>query len=214
MASAGVRPRRAEISISASALAARPRIGSPTRPVKRPSCSSRRLARFSWKPSMAAMRVVKTSKPPETSAVQAPLARMVWTKARPPEANVRRLATMRSTTAASRPFSSATRSRKAGSKAISPFIERAVMVATRSLTPISSASSSMHSWSIMVESMSAMRIFLRRVSACWTITSTGSPAMRGAQGRCRIGGVGLARQDKIAGNPFGQPDNSACADRP
>ena len=36
------------------------------------------------------------------------------------------------------------------------------MAATAALMPISSASSSMHSWSIMVESMSAIRIFLRR----------------------------------------------------
>ena len=49
---------------------------------------------------------------------------------RAPEASVRRLSMMRSTTPRSRPRSSATRSRSAGSKAISPFIERAVMAAT------------------------------------------------------------------------------------
>ncbi|OWK21541.1 hypothetical protein AJ88_17095 [Mesorhizobium amorphae CCBAU 01583] len=110
------------------------------------------------------------------SAVQAPLALMVWTSARPPEANVSRLAIMRSTTAVSRPFSRLTRSRKAGSKAISPFIDRAVIAATRSLTPISSASSSIHSWSIIVESMSASRIFFLLPSAGCTMISTGSEA--------------------------------------
>ena len=114
---------------------------------------------------------------------------------------------MRSTTAASRPFSSATRSRSAGSKAISPFIERAVMAATRSLTPISSASSSMHSWSIMVESMSAIRIFFRRSPASWTITSIGSDASRGAQRRVRFGDVGRLGQGEIAGDALGQPDD-------
>ena len=56
IASAGVRPSRAAISSSASALAARPRIGSATSPVSRPSASISRLARFSSKPSLAAMR--------------------------------------------------------------------------------------------------------------------------------------------------------------
>ena len=44
------------------------------------------------------------------------------------------------------------------------------------LMPTSSASSSMHSWSIMVESMSASSSFLRRPSASWTTTSIGSDA--------------------------------------
>ena len=139
------------------------------------------------------MRLVKTSKPPETSAVQAPLARIVCTRARPPDASVRRFAMMRSTTAASRPFSSATRSRKAGSKAISPFIERAVMAATRSLTPISSASSSMHSWSIMVESMSASRIFLRRAFGLLDDHVDRFGAKCCAQRSTCLGGFGLPR---------------------
>jgi tRNA dimethylallyltransferase len=46
------------------------------------------------------------------------------------------------------------------------------------LIPISSASSSMHSWSIMVESMSAISIFFRRHAGCCTAMSTGSDESR------------------------------------
>src|SRR5690606_32512964 len=44
------------------------------------------------------------------------------------------------------------------------------------LMSTSSASSSMHSWSMMVESMSAMSSFLRRPLAGWTAKSTGAPS--------------------------------------
>ena len=53
----------------------------------------------------------------------------------------------------------------AGSKAISPRMARSVMAATSRPTPISAASSSRHSCSIRVESMSATRSRLRRKSA-------------------------------------------------
>ena len=46
----------------------------------------------------------------------------------------------------SRPRSSATRSRKAGSNSISPRMARSVMAETLSFSPTKSASSSIHSW--------------------------------------------------------------------
>ncbi len=81
-----------------------------------------------------------------------------------------------SITSRGRPLSRATRSSRAGSKAISPFMGGQAMLALRPFSPSSAASSSMHSWSIMVESMSAISIFLRRPSASCTATSTGAPA--------------------------------------
>src|SRR6185312_10592127 len=111
---------------------------------------------------------------------------MVATSWRPPEASVSRPLMIRSMTVASSPLRRATRSRNAGSKAISPFIERAVMAATCSLTPISSANSSMHSWSIMVESMSASRIFLARPAASCTATSIGSEASASRKRACAV----------------------------
>ena len=66
-------------------------------------------------------------KPPETSAVCAPFARMVRTSARPPGVSVMRSSITLATTSASRPLSSATRSRSAGSKAISPRMARSVI---------------------------------------------------------------------------------------
>ena len=62
----------------------------------------------------------------------------------------------------SRPRSSATRSLKAPSNAISPRIARSVIAATCSRKPTRSASSSIHSCPIMVESMSATSRLLRR----------------------------------------------------
>src|SRR3984893_7157086 len=73
--------------------------------------------------------------------------------------------------ARSRPLRRATRSRNAGSKAISPRIARSVIAATWARLPISAASSSIHSWPIMVESISASKSFLRRPCALCTTTS-------------------------------------------
>ena len=70
----------------------------------------------------------------------------------------------RPTTLDRQPSSSATRSRSAGSKAISPRMARSVIAATSAFRPTKSASSSMHSCSIMVESMSARNRRLRRVA--------------------------------------------------
>ena len=84
------------------------------------------------------------------------------TSSRPPGVGVMRLASTSSTTPTGRSFNSATRSRSAGSNSISPRIARSVMPATCAFRPAKSASSSMHSWPIMVESMSARKSFLRR----------------------------------------------------
>ena len=56
------------------------------------------------------------------------------------------------------------------------------------LQPDESASSSMHSWPIMVESMSATNSRLRRCATGWTTTSTAAPASAVAQplGRARF----------------------------
>src|SRR3984957_14779482 len=101
---------------------------------------------------------------------------MVATSSRPPGVGVMRLASTSSTTLTGIPFSSATRSRSAGSNSISPRIARSVIWATCAFRPAKSASSSMHSWPIMVESMSASRSFLRRKpSGCTTMSIGRSP---------------------------------------
>src|SRR5436190_8525336 len=101
---------------------------------------------------------------------------MVMTSARPPGVSVMRVFRTSSTTPTERPLSSATRSRSAGSNSISPRIARSVMAATWAFSPTKSASSSMHSWPIMVESMSARKSFLRRVAiGCTTMSIGRSP---------------------------------------
>ena len=62
----------------------RSRIGSTTSPASLPSAMTRRLAWSSSKPQASAAIAAKQSKPPETSAVRAPWAFIVWTKARAP----------------------------------------------------------------------------------------------------------------------------------
>src|SRR5882757_10473826 len=101
---------------------------------------------------------------------------MVMTTARPPGVSVMRFSSTSSTTPTGRPLSSATRSRSAFSNSISPRIARSVMAATWALSPAKSASSSMHSWPIMVESMSARKSFLRRpIRGCTTMSIGRSP---------------------------------------
>ena len=163
--SAAVIPIRVVISSSACTLAARPRIGSATVPVRRPSATCRVLARCSSKPSDLATRAVKAVKPPDTKAARAPCARIVATSVRPPGIIVMRFVNTRSITVSGSPFKSATRSRSAPSKANSPFIARSVIAATRAPTPASAASSSMHSCRIMVESISASSSRFLRFSA-------------------------------------------------
>ncbi len=145
---------------------------------KLPSSTTSVLARFSWKPMACAICDVNSVKPPETSAVCAPFARIVRTSARPPFVSVMRSSITCATTPASNPFNSATRSRSAGSKAISPRIARSVMAETCSFMPTRSASSSMHSCPIMVESISARNSFLRRPASGWQTTSMGRTAER------------------------------------
>ena len=74
------------------------------------------------KPIIAAISVVNSVNPPDTSAVWAPFARMVWISARPPGVSVMRSEITRATISSSSPARSATRSRKAGSNSISPLI--------------------------------------------------------------------------------------------
>src|SRR3984957_14080812 len=125
---------------------------------------------------MAATALVNNVKPPEIRQVSAPCARMVATSSRPPGVGVMRFFRTSSIVLTGRPFNSATRSRSAGSNSISPRIARSVMAATWTLRPAKSASSSMHSWPIIVESMSARNSFLRRVAiGCTTISIGKSP---------------------------------------
>src|SRR5882757_1603320 len=98
---------------------------------------------------------------------------MVMTSSRPPGVGVMRFFRTSSTTPTGMSLSSATRSRSAGSNSISPRIARSVISATCAFSPAKSASSSMHSWPIMVESMSARKSFLRRSAAGCTTMSIG-----------------------------------------
>src|SRR6266550_9084518 len=98
------------------------------------------------------------------------------TSSRPPGLGVMRLASTSSTTLTGMSLSSATRARSAGSNSISPRIARSVILATCAFRPAKSANSSMHSWPIMVESMSARKSFLRRnACGCTTISNGRSP---------------------------------------
>ena len=88
------------------------------------------------------------------------------------------------------------------------------MAATCSLRPTSSASSSMHSWSIMVESMSAMQDFLAPRPA------VAGRRRRSVRPQARRAGIAVASrfadavgQGEVAGDAFGQPGDGACADR-
>src|SRR6266478_4167367 len=101
---------------------------------------------------------------------------MVATNSRPPGVGVMRFASTSSTTLTGMPFNSATRSRSAGSNSISPRIARSVIPATCAFRPAKSASSSMHSWPIMVESISARKSLLRRnACGCTTMSIGKSP---------------------------------------
>src|SRR5258708_6295110 len=101
---------------------------------------------------------------------------MVATSSRPAGVGLMRFARTSSTTLTGMPFSNATRSRSAGSNSISPRIARSVIPATCAFRPAKSASSSMHSWPIMVESMAARNSFLRRKAwGCTTMSIGRSP---------------------------------------
>src|SRR5882757_6945634 len=112
---------------------------------------------------------------------------MVMTNSRPPGVGVMRFFSTSSTTLTGRSFKSATRSRSAGSNSISPRIARSVISETYAFSPAKSASSSMHSWPIMVESMSARKSFLRRNAAGCTTMSIG----RSPRAFCRRASIAL-----------------------
>src|SRR5665811_1868240 len=78
--------------------------------------------------------------------------------------------------------------RSAGSNSISPRIARSVILATCAFRPAKSASSSMHSWPIMVESMSARKSFLRRKACGCTTMSIGKSPLAIALAQ-KTGGV-------------------------
>ena len=107
-----------------------PTIGSATVPVSRPSASPSTLARCSWNPIVSEIGPVNRVKPPDTRQVWAPWARIVRTKVVPPGIRLISSAISPSITSTGMSSSSATRSRSAGSKAISPRIARSVMAAT------------------------------------------------------------------------------------
>src|SRR5947209_7697293 len=132
---------------------------------------------------------------------------MVATSSRPPGVSVMRFSSTSSTTPTGRSFKRATRSRRAGSNSISPRIARSVMAATWALRPAKSASSSMHSWPIMVESMSARKSFLRRNAAGCTTISIG----RSPRARCRRASIALMSSLPAKGISIATSSNSHCA---
>src|SRR3954454_309454 len=157
----------------------------------------------------AAIALVNRVKPPEIRQVQAPWARMVATSSRPPGVGTMRLASTSSTTLTGRSFNNATRSRSAGSNSISPRIARSVIAATWSFRPAKSANSSIHSWPIMVESMSARKSFLRLNARGCTTMSMGRSrrASRRRFSMARISSIWLSKGISTATSL-----NSHCAD--
>src|SRR5438105_11068343 len=136
---------------------------------------------------------------------------MVMTSSRPPGVGVMRFASTWSTTLTGRSFSGATRSRNAGSNSISPRIARSVIPATCAFSPAKSASSSMHSWPIMVESMSARKSFLRLKATGCTTMSVG----RSARACCSRVSIALMASGLLTGLSKGMwtatSSNSHCA---
>src|SRR5882757_2491755 len=137
---------------------------------------------------------------------------MVMTSSRPPGVGVMRFASTSSTTLTGMPFNSATRSRSAGSNSISPRIARSVMAATCALNPAKSANSSMHSWPIMVESMSARKSFLRRSAAgCTTMSIGKSPRARRRLASMALMSARLSKDWPSKGMSTATSSNSHCA---
>src|SRR6266536_248577 len=108
---------------------------------------------------------------------------MVWTSARAPGLTRMRSASTSSMIVSGSPRSNPMRSRSAGSNAMSPFMARSVMAAMRDFSPTLSASSSTHSWPIMVESISATRSRLRQCANGRTtpIRARRAPGRRGSE---------------------------------
>ena len=197
-------PRAAGPGASRSSIRARasPRgRGSAPRPRRRacsPSSTSR-LARCSSKPIRAATGPVKSVKPPETRQRIGAVAPAWCAPARgPPGVSVMRSAMISSTTPTGRPCSSATRSRSAGSKAISPRMARSVIADTSPFSP-----------TIVGELVDAFlpdhgRIHVGQeqalapaLAAGWTMTSTAAPPSAARSARldgCRIGAGACERE--------------------
>ena len=152
-----------------------PRIGSRTRPMSCPPSISSTFACTAWKPRRAAILSAKVVKPPETSAVQAPLARIVASSAAAPGISVTR-SRIASSRCASSPARSATRRASEPAKSSSPRIAASVTAAISARRSRSEAISSISSSSMIVLSMSATSRRLRRAasSPATTLTSIGS----------------------------------------
>ncbi len=157
---------------------------------------------------MAATRLVKNVKPPDTSAVVAPCARIVATNSIAPGVSTVRRQTV-SSAVTDRPRSMATRSRSAWEKSISPFMLRRVIAATASPAPATAASSSSVSPMTIVLSMSASSSARRRWAAGPAIVSTGA-SPRSQAIACASGGTGRGRStaspgDSQTGAPVDNP---------
>ena len=119
-----------------------------------------------------------------------------------------------SMTDVSSPLSSATRSRKAGSKAISPFIERAVIAATCALMPtfvgqlvdaflVDHGGIHVGDQDLLAASVRLLHDDVDRLAE----------EQRCAERGLGFGRAGAGRQVEVAGDGIGQPDGFACADR-
>ena len=106
-----------------------------TRPASLPSSTISVLPRCSSKPAIAATRPVNSVKPPDTRQVCAPFARMVASERAAAGCQRDALCDDLVDDRDRQPFSSATRSRSAGSNAISPRIARSVIAATCAFSP-------------------------------------------------------------------------------
>ena len=120
-----------------------------------------------------------------------------------------------SMTDVSSPLSSATRSRKAGSKAISPFIDRAVMRRDLRLDAdfggqlvdaflVDHGGIHVGNQDLLAASIRLLHDDVDRLPTTAMRASTASAS----------DALGAGRQVEIAGDAIGQPDGFACADRP
>ena len=128
-------PSRAVRSSKVASLPSRPRIGSPTTPSSVPSSRRQRIAAVLLEADHVGDALGEQRKSARDKAGERAVLRMVRTRVRPPGVSVMRSAITLSTAATGRPLSRATRSRSAGSNAISPRIARSVMAATCGLEP-------------------------------------------------------------------------------
>jgi hypothetical protein len=168
------------------------------------------------------MRAVNRVKPPETSHASPPWVRMVRTSSRPPGVNVMRSAMILSTIDSSRPLSRETRSRRAGSKAISPRMARSVMPETFSFRP-DEISKFVDAFlpdhgRIHVGDQKLLAPVRRGLDHDIDRGRLPSAARRTPNTACAIAGqdVGFSPAENVGSNAFCQPDrrfspSSACA---